>query len=121
MNKEQTLHQFWSSFGIPAYDENSVPNTVKLPYLTYEVSTGTYNDILSVNTSLWYRDTSWGNITTKGYEIVNTITRGGTLLTYDDGVIWVRLGSPITRRVVDGVDNTIKRIIINIELEFIGE
>mgnify|MGYP007057717663 CR=1 FL=1 len=26
MNKTQALHQFWNSFGIDAYEENSVPD-----------------------------------------------------------------------------------------------
>ena len=38
MTAEQTLHSFWSSFGLTAYDENSVPDDAVLPYITYSVS-----------------------------------------------------------------------------------
>ena len=35
MDKQQAIHGFWSSFGITAYDENSVPDDAELPYITY--------------------------------------------------------------------------------------
>ena len=37
MNKEQAIHFFWSQFGLPAYDENSVPDDAQMPYITYNV------------------------------------------------------------------------------------
>ena len=34
-NKWQAIDRFWNSFGIPAYDESSVPQGATMPYITY--------------------------------------------------------------------------------------
>ena len=63
MNKAAALYQFFSYFGLDAYEENSVyalETPPAFPYLTYEMKTdafGVYDTALSF--SLWYRSTSW--------------------------------------------------------------
>jgi hypothetical protein len=44
MDKEQAIQNFWSQFGIPAYDENSVPDDLRYPFITYSVSTDMLDD-----------------------------------------------------------------------------
>ena len=37
MTKEAALHNFWSMFGVPAYEENAVPSGedgAEFPYIT---------------------------------------------------------------------------------------
>ena len=44
MDSAQTLQAFWSSFGLKAYDENTVSETAALPYLTYNVSMAYFDE-----------------------------------------------------------------------------
>lgn len=44
MDRAQAIHSFWNSFGLKAYDENTVPDNAKLPYITYEVAVSSFDD-----------------------------------------------------------------------------
>ena len=57
-DKWQALYQFWSSFGIPAYAENSVPEEAEMPYITYEGEVGNFDKVLSLSAQIFYYDTS---------------------------------------------------------------
>ena len=58
MDKAQAIHDFWSRFSLPVYDENTVDDDAVMPYITYSVATGSLEDIVLLNASLWYRSTS---------------------------------------------------------------
>ena len=117
MTAEQTLHSFWSSFGLTAYDENSVPDDATLPYLTYSLSYDTFDNQVSMVANLWYQSTSWKAITNKMHEISEGITQGGKVLTTDNGYIWIKRGSPFGQRMGDA-ENNIKRMLINVSAEY---
>lgn len=118
MTAEQAIHSFWSSFNLTAYDENSVPDDAVLPYITYSLSVDTFNNTILNTINIWYRSTSWINVTNKAKEIINTITDGGISIPTDKGIIRMNLGNPIYNRMGDENKN-IKRIRINIETEYI--
>lgn len=119
MNKIQALNAFWNSFNLKAYDEYSVPDNTSLPYITYEVSSDDFGNMILQTASLWYRSSSWSEITAKEQEIANFITRGGRMIKYDDGAIWIQKGSPWAQRLDDPSDNMIRRIILNVTVEFL--
>lgn len=119
MNKIQALNSFWNSFNLPAYDESTVPDSAKLPYITYSVGEDDFNRPVSLTASLWYRSMKWDDITLKFEEISNRIGLGGTMIHYDGGAFWLRKGSPFAQRVRDE-DDSIRRIFMNIEVEFIN-
>lgn len=119
MDKVQTLNSFWNSFGLKAYDETSVPDDVRLPYITYEVATDNFGNAVALSASLWYRDTSWAAITSKEYEISSRIGRGGVIIDYENGALWIKKGSPWSRRMEEPGDDTIRRIILNISAEYV--
>ncbi len=119
MNKIQALHSFWSSFGLVAYDATSVPDNAELPYITYEVSSADFNIDLAQTANLWYRSTSWKDITEKEMQIADYISHGGIMITYDNGAFWLKKGVPWAQRMSDEQDDTIRRMILNIEIEFI--
>lgn len=119
MNKMQALHNFWSSFDLKAYDENSVPDNVVLPYITYESSSDFFGNSVAQTASLWYRDSSWVNITQKEQEISNAITRGGKIIPYDDGAIWIQRANPWAQRLEESGDDMIRRIVLNVTVEFL--
>lgn len=119
MNKIQALHSFWSGFELKAYDETSVPDNAQLPYITYEVSSDDFGNVLAQTASLWYRDSSWASITAKEQQIANYLGKGGKMITYDDGAAWIRKASPWSQRLADASDEMIRRIVLNVQIEFL--
>lgn len=119
MNKAQALNSFWNGFDLKAYDENSVPDGAQLPYITYESVDGEFNRRIAATASIWCRSSSWEEITLKEMEIADRIGLGGILVPYDGGSIWICKGAPWAQRMSD-TDDTIRRIVLNVELEFIG-
>ena len=126
MTIEQAIHNFWSSFGLTAYDENSVPDNAKLPYITYSVNIG---DITSgpvtTQASLWYRSMSWKEITEKSEEIRNYIGLGGVMIEHDDGAIWIKRGNTFAQRSAAGSseseqDSSTRRVVLTVDIDFIN-
>lgn len=120
MDKEQAIHQFWSSFGIPAYDENTVPDSAVMPYITYSVSTGSLDDFMSLYASLWYRDTSWEDIVKKKEQIARYVGEEGFVcIPVDGGYLYISPGRPFSQRMSDPSDNMVRRMYINLDAEFL--
>lgn len=120
MTKEQALHSFWSQFGLKAYDENTVPDNAKLPYITYETQTGSFGDVISLSASLWYLGKSWKDITEKAEQINKKLGLGGNIISFDDGALWITRGTPFSKRMGDN-NSSVRRIILNIQVEFISQ
>ena len=118
MDKMQTLHSFWSGFGLKAYDQTVVPDDAVLPYITYEAASDDWGHDLYLTASLWYRTTSWTEITFKSQEIANYISRGGRLIPFDGGTMWIRMRAPWAQRMSDE-DGQIRRIVLSITIEFL--
>lgn len=116
MNKAQAIHSFWSGFGIPAYDETTVPDDAQMPYITYNVVTGALDDALLMSGSIWYRDTSWATVTAKADEIADALY---TTIPIDGGGVYLTQGTPFAQRMSDPADDSIRRIYINLSAEFI--
>lgn len=118
MNKIQAYQAFWTSFGLPAYDETHVPDGAQLPYITIEVSEDFFDNDLALTASIWYRSESWKDITEKAMAISEAIGRGGRIVPYDGGGIWIRRGSPWAQRMSDTEDDMIRRIVLNVIVEY---
>lgn len=122
MTKAATIYEFWSSFEMPAYEENTVPtgeDAPEFPYITYQLVTDSLGNEVAMSASIWYRDTSWIEANAKTDEISKAIGRGGVLLDCYDGVIWIKRGVPFAQNMSDESDNLIKRKYLNITAEFI--
>lgn len=121
MTKAAAIYNFWAGFGIPAYEENSVPSgkdAPEFPYITYQLITDSFGVVVAMTASLWYRDSSWVNANAKADEISEAIGYGGDLISRDGRAIWLKRGQPFAQRMGDASDQMIKRIIINIEAEY---
>jgi len=70
------LHDFWNSFGIPAYVEFTIPEEAELPYITYELVKPYWDEQAPYYARLWYRDTLMTNIMAKAEEIADRIGTG---------------------------------------------
>ena len=99
---------------------NSVPDDVKMPYLTYEVADDNFGNTITLSASLWYRSSSWSEITAKEQEIADFITRGGRMVTFDDGAIWIQMAFPWAQRMSDVSDSMVRRIVLSVAVEFIN-
>lgn len=123
MTKEAALYNFWSMFGLPAYEENAVPSGedgAEFPYITYQAVTDSFGNDVALTGSVWYRSTSWKEANAKAQEISDKISRGGVMISCDDGgVIWIRRGIPFAQSMGDDSDDLIKRKYINITAEYL--
>ena len=118
MTKAAAIYQFWNSFGLTAYEENSVPDDATFPYITYQLVTDSLEREIPLTASLWYRSESWTAINAKTEEISQKISRGGKVIPCDSGAIWLKRGQPFAQSMGDESDNLIKRKYLNITAEF---
>lgn len=119
MTKYAALDAFYNSFGLKAYEENTIPDTAKMPYLTYEVVTDSLSDYPTALTcNLWYKSNSWKEINAKAEEIGHALTAGAKL-SCDDGYIMLFSGSPFAQNMPKGDDKTVKGKYMNITAMFI--
>lgn len=121
MTKAAAIYNFWSSFGLIAYEENAVPtgdDAPKFPYITYQLVTDSFENEVLMTASLWYRSTSWTQANAKAEEISKAIGLGGKIIKCVGGRIWLKRGTPFAQRMGDETDSLIKRIYINVTAEF---
>ena len=118
MTKAAAIYQFWSSFGLTAYDENTVPTDAAFPYITYQLVTDSFDREVPVTASICYRSESWTAINAKTEEISQKISRGGKIISCDGGAIWLKRGQPFAQSMGDESDDLIKRKYLNITAEF---
>lgn len=122
MDKWQAIHKFWNSFSWNAYDENSLDTgefSPQLPYITYSAQIGSIGQILAFTGSLWDRSTSWRNVSNKADEIAEAIGYGYSIEKVDGGYLWITKGQPFAQRMSDETDDSIKRIYIVLNAEFL--
>ena len=119
MTKAAAIYQFWNSFGLTAYEENSVPDDADFPYITYQLVTDSFGREIPLTASIWYRSESWTAINAKTEEISHTISRGGKIIPFDGGAIWLKRGQPFAQNMGDESDDLIKRKYLNVTAEFI--
>ena len=118
MTKAAAIYQFWNSFGLTAYEENTVPTDAAFPYITYQLVTDNFDREIPLTVSIWYRSESWAGINAKTEEISQKISRGGKIIACDGGAIWLKRGQPFAQNMGDESDDLIKRKYLNITAEF---
>lgn len=120
MDKSQAIHTFWSSFGLTAYDENTVPDNAEMPYITYNVPTADIDEMVVLNARLWYHSTSWQAISQKAEEIAQYIgEEGHKVMSIDNGFVWFVKGIPFSQRAADDTDSMIRSIYLNVNAEYL--
>ena len=118
MTKAAAIYQFWSSFGLTAYEENTVPEDAVFPYVTYQFITDSFDREVAATASLWYRGESWTAINAKTEEISAHIGLGGKIIKCDGGRIWIKRGHPFAQNMGDESDDLIKRKYLNVNIEY---
>ena len=95
------LKTYLSSFGIPAYTTESVPDNVALPYLTYPATIPEWTQAGTFYIQIWDRSTSNAAILTKADEILQDIWVGKRIQT-ENGVLVIWPETPACQILVDG-------------------
>ena len=94
MDKWQSQQAFWSSFGIPAYDEQSVTtedDQTDWKYLTYEGISDTQFKPNSISVNVYDRSTSLAWLSQKVSEIEQALDGGGVKVRHDTGEVWFKI------------------------------
>lgn len=133
MNKQQAYYDFWSRFGVLAFEENAVPNEetiqdmiaagkakAKYPYITYQVLIDDMDGVLVPTASIWDKNTSWQRVDELANTISEYISRMPTIK-LDNGRMYIYKGSPFAQHEGNDDDNTVKRNILNVGVEFLTE
>lgn len=123
MTKAQAIQQFWSQFGVKAYDENTVPtgaNAPQLPYITYSSKTDSIGAVLALTGSVWDRSSSWATVESLVDSIAEAVGKNGYYIAkVDGGYMWITKGTPFAQRMADPNDDMIRRVYINLQCEFL--
>lgn len=118
MDKYEALNKFYNSFGIKAYEENSVPEKAKMPYITYEVITSSFSDDnVALSLQIWFNETKLvaiDNLTEK----ISAALSGGRKLKCDDGYIVLYRGNPFAQS-IKTIDKTIKCKYVTIMADYV--
>lgn len=103
---------------MPAYEENSIPKTATLPYITYEVVIGELSEFSTAMVAhIWDKTNGLKFLNSKADEIGEALLN--TRLSCDEGYIKLYRGEPFSNNVADSEDNTIKGKYMNITADFI--
>lgn len=122
MDNYQALQSFWEGFDLEAYDEQTVfteDTMPSFPHITYESAGGGYMSTTVLYASIWDKSTSWGWLKQKSDEIRKAIGYGGQKVETDDGYLWIKLPENTEfSQPIDSGDDTVKRMRLNIEVDF---
>lgn len=120
VDRYEAQYSFWSSFGVHAYEENSVPDVdeVEFPYITYQAVSSPFNSDVQVNASIWTRSASWLRADKLTDDIETSLKNGGKVVDYVGGIIWITADTPFSQSMGDPNDDQIKRKLISVTLHF---
>ncbi len=133
MNKQQAYNSFWSGFGVLAFEENTVPDEEviqelieggaaesRYPYITYQVLTDDLGHPIYPTASIYDRSTSWQKADTLANTIAARIQQMKTIK-LDDGRMFITRGSPFSQHMDEEGDKAIRRVVLNLAVEFFTE
>ena len=126
MTKAAAINEFWNSFGLKAFEENTLLDVdengqeikPEFPYITYQLVTDSFDREVAATASIWYRTVGWKAINAKAEEISAYIGFGGKIIKCDGGRIWIKRGQPFAQNMGDEKDDSIKRKYLNLTFEF---
>lgn len=120
MTKAQALYDFFNRFGVPAYPDTAVPDEAKLPYMDYEVKTGSFgNAPVAISLKLYMHTDSESEPNKKAEEIGKYIGESGRTIKCDDGLMWIKKGDPFSLNQNVEDDNSTKLRFMNLYVEYI--
>lgn len=91
------LNAFYNGFGLPAYEVNTVPDDVSLPYITYSFAEPEYNSPTTHYAQIFTRSNSNALLLEKAGQIVRAIGDGVVL----EGGVVIRPQNPLVQIQID--------------------
>ena len=121
MRPEAALHSSLSGLGMPAYPQAAVPDGAELPYLTYPLTVGDWDEgEVNIPITMWFRTTSEAIPNAAVRTVKEAVPRGGVMVPCDGGVLWVKRGSPFAQALlVEGDEEGMKRRYVNLDVEYL--
>lgn len=122
-SQKAALYEFFSSFGIPAYEETGLLKRPELPYMTYQDVTGRYWDGgIAAHAQIWYQtrgDMSGADSIAK--LISERIGTSGCIIGCDGGGILIKRSKTkaFSQKLTDKTDIDLDGRQINLLLEFL--
>lgn len=127
MDKWQAQNTYWNSFGIPAFQEDTVPREIpdgkggmkplEMPYITYEMVSGSLDGLMSVDASVWFRGTKWSEICQQTDAMAKIADRE---IKIDGGYVKFRKSVGYwAQPLSDPNDDKVRRMRLNVEVEFL--
>lgn len=118
MNKYEAQQKYWSKFGIPAYNELTVPEEERdhYPYITYQKVNGSLGGQITQSANLYYRSTSWREIDRK---ITEMEPRVNDEIKIDGGYMKVRKPDANFAQQMSDTDPAVRRYTLTVEVEFL--
>lgn len=122
MDKGQAIHNFWSQFGLFAYDENTVPDNAPDRYITYNVSMDSIGNVVNMYGNIWDINTdSWEFVSKKAEEIAKYIeSKYPISYPINNGRLYIAKGTPFAQRMSDPGSDRVRRMYINIQAEYLA-
>ena len=119
MTKGAALQSFFDAI-MTSYAASAVPDNATFPPLTYDFITSAWDGgEVGLTVNMWFRTTSEKEPNAAVDKLSKAIGLGGVQIPCDDGVIWLKRGSPWAQSLTDETDKTIKRRYINVTAEYL--
>jgi hypothetical protein len=122
LGKEAAIFGFFSSFGVQAFEQNSVPDgkdRPEYPYITYELKTGRFSEYdTSVIFSIWDDNNSIERLIGIAKSIASYLGRMGKVIKIDDGYILIMADNPFCEIGADEAIKTVKRARCSLKMRF---
>ena len=121
MDRWEAQYAFWASFGVPAYEENSVPDRgeISYPYITFQKVLTPFYGRTVVNPSVWTRSPSWAEADALALSIFERTDGGGAPISFDGGSIQAYADeNNFAQSMGDPEDDLIKRYRLSVILDF---
>ena len=119
LDKWSAQKVYWSSFGLPAYQENTVPDEKrdKYPYLTFQMVNGQLGGTLTASANLYYKSTSWSAIIQEVNQMEKVVDRQ---IFVEGGIMKVRKPlANFAQPASEQADKSIRRMLLTVEIEFL--
>ena len=123
MNRREALHNFWSSFGVEAYEQNQVPMDskgepqVSFPYITYESKVAGWDEPLTLSVTIW-DDTGNRRRLDRISRTIEDFIRPELNVSYDRGMYRIWIGNTPFSQDDGDPDPKILKTILTINIEF---
>lgn len=115
LDKWSAQKMYWSSFGLPAYEENTVPDDAVMPYLTYQAVNGQLGGVPNASANLYYKGTSWTRIMQEVNQMEKAIDRQ---IFIEGGIMKVRKPLQHFAQPQPETVKNVRRMLLTVEIEF---